>query len=443
MASQYLRRLLVYARKVFGITVALREIRDSRRNPEVTTELVSTIMLLVGLLRVRSFNALEPKLAEGTWQRLLGRSAVHEGRKLCSADTLAYALQRMEVATVRAMGVGIVRKAERNKVFREGWHGAQRYVALDGWEPYCSRERCCSACLTRRVTVGKGDNKTRVIEYYHRYVVALLLNDKLEVVLDFEQVRSEDVRREEGDKDVRGHEGELTAAKRLVKRLRDTYGRWLDVLVGDALYSNGPFLTVAKEHGFGVIVVAKKSTDEPLKEALAIWKGQPPDKRVIDANKRERIELYDCRQLQTLSSYKGPIRVVKAVVEKTKTTVNKEPKTTSHTWCFLVTGKANRLSAHKVVLVGRARWHIENTGFCQWTKYWPLEHVFTHGPNALPALLWFFFVAFNLMQLFAYRQLKSYGRDNGGDVTRTFLRLVDQMRDELARLLKPIIWDSS
>ena len=448
MSKGRLRRLLAYAHKVFGLDAWLGRISDTRCDPSVPTKLVSTIVFLVGLLRIRSFNALEPRLAEESWQRLLG-VPVREGQKVCSVDTLAYSLQRMDPSSVRAMGVGIVKKAERNKVFREGWHAALRYVAIDGWEPHSSRERCCSGCLTRTVTTGKGKNKTQVTEYYHRYVVALLLNDKLEVVLDFEPVRSEDIRKEAGEQGVDGHEGELTAAKRLVERLHDTYKRWIDVLVCDALYSNGPFFTLAKECGFGVIAVVKKQTDEPLKEALNLWHGQPPHNIFEDDKKHELIELHDARQIQTLSTYDGPIRVLKGVVHKTRETKKtkqaeaEKTQSKTSTWCFAVTGKAMRLPIHKTFQVGRARWHIENTGFCQWTRYWPFSHVFTHGAKALHALLWFFFIAFNLMQLFVYRQLGGYGRDNGGDVTRTFLRLIDEMRDELARLAETIIWDSS
>lgn len=106
--------------------------------------------------------------------------------------------------SVRAAAVEIIKRAERNKVFREGWHGALRFVAIDGWEPYSSRLRCCAACLTRQVTVGEGKNKQRVTEYYHRYVVALLLDEQLELVLDMKPVRSADVRRERGECNVPG-----------------------------------------------------------------------------------------------------------------------------------------------------------------------------------------------------------------------------------------------
>ena len=44
---------------------------------------------------------------------------------------------------------------------------------------------------------------------------------------------------------------------------------------------------------------------------------------------------------------------------------------------------------------------------------WKFEHVFTHDGNAIMALYWLFFVAYNLLTLFLYRQLRCYGRDRG------------------------------
>lgn len=429
-----LRQILAYGEGVYGLGGLLGKITDSRKDPDVATLLVVRIVLLLALLRIRSFNALEPRLAEATLQRALGNPVID--KRLCSVDTLGYSLKRMNVATTRAAAVQIVRTAERNKVFREGWVGAMRCVALDAWEPHNSRRRCCAACLTRKVKVGK----TVVTEYYHKYVVALLITDSVEVVIDMEEVRSADVRRELGDPEIKGHEGELTAAKRLVRRIRATYQRWIDVLVVDALYSNGPFLTVAVECGYSVIAVLKKENNEPLKEALALWRGQSPT--VIDnPAKRERIELWDQPGLETLSTYNGPIRVVRAVVHR-EGVADKNRETS--TWCFAVTGKASRrLSAAQIVTIGRGRWHIENTAFNQWTQHWKLSHVFTHGPNALPALFWVFILAFNLLQLFAYRQLGGYGRERGKEPTKTLIRLVDEMMGDLERLDETVSWNTS
>jgi hypothetical protein len=429
-----LRRLLAYAKKVFDLDAVLGSLRDRRRGARIDTGLVARAVFLMGLLRVRSFNAFEPKLAEPWLQRALGLEPTD--RKALSVDTMSYALQRMEVSTARNALTRVIEKAERNKVFREGWYHALRFFALDGWEPFCSYERHCPACLTREVTVG--DRKRT--QYYHRYVVALLLGERLEVVLDFEPILSADERREHGQTNVAGHEGELTAGKRLLQRLRATYGNWLDVVVGDALYANGPFLSLAKQCGYGAIVVLKKDNNEPLQEALALWGNSLPEQVVEDDDKKERVELWRCADLETLSTYDGKIDVVRAVVRKQRADPDAH---TATTWCFGATGKAARMHTHRIALAGRGRWHIENTGFYQWTQYWRFSHVFTHGKDALPALFYIFFLAFNLLQLFLYRQLGGYGRDRGNDVTKTIWRLIDEMNDDLARLAERIYWDTS
>ncbi len=430
-----LRQFFAYLRNIFSIKTVLAMVRDRRQQPTVPTEMVVCILFFVGVLRIRSFNALEPTLAEATMQRALGVSGGGNSQRVCSVDTLSYALARMDPETARKMVVHTLRKAERNKVFRHGGQGGLRFVAIDGWEPFSSRSRHCPACLTREIHVGTKERNQTVTEYYHAFVVAFYLDDRMDLVIDMEPIRSADVRIDSGEKDVKGHEGELTAAKRLLPRLRATH-RWIDVLVLDALYANGPFLTLAKALKYGVVVILKKEANEPLKEAFRLWGDRGPDEVHEDRENKERIELWNNPGLETLRTYDGPIRVVRG-------TVHKEKNGTTNTWCFAVTGIANGLSNAGVLKVGRSRWHIENTAFYQWTQYWHFDHVFTHSENAVASLFWIFFLAFNLLQLFVYRNLGGYGRDQGKDVTRTLVRLIDEMRDDLARLTEPLDWDTS
>jgi hypothetical protein len=360
-------------------------------------------------------------------------------------DTLGRALSQMDLESVRAVLVEMIHKAERNKVFREGWHGALRYVAIDGSEPFCSRHRHCPECLVRRVSVKDNDGTIKKVpEYYHRYAVALLIDERFDLVLDIEPVLPKDLR----PLVVKGKgptarlvktaldEGELTAATRLVKRVRQTF-HWIDVVVGDALYANGPFLTTLDSLGLGAVIIARKEHEEPLREALHLWKGQAPYKMVEDDKAHERIALWDCRDLETLSTYEGKIRCVRGCVSRLR-----HPEQPPSTWCMLVTGKATRLAPDKVLAVARARWHIENTGFHQWTTCWRLGHVFRHHPDALRSLFWLFLAAYDLLTLFQYLQLRCYGRDCGKNVTRTISRLVDEMRDELARW-ETLVWNTS
>lgn len=455
-----LRALIGYGRKVFHLREHFDAIVDSRRNPITNASLIAKSIFSAGLLRIRSLNALEPKLQEPPFHRLIG--APLEGR-LCSADTVARSLVGMKHDRVRNVSTSIIAQAERNKVFREGWHGALRYFAVDGWEPFNSYHRCCEQCLVRHVKVKQRDGTVREVEqYFHRYVVAMMLDERYDLFLDIEPLLPRDLLEEDSVHDGE-HEGELTAAKRLLPRVKRHFG-WLDVVVADSLYANGPFLTLVDQLHMGAIVIAKKTKDEPLKEALSLWGDHPPDEIVEDSERHERIALWDCPGVETLSTYKGPIRVVRARITRTKTEGHEEEAGESHqktarkgrarpsqrrlrkkdpqvtarpttsTWCMVVIGKAANLATRRVVRVGRARWHEELTGFHQWTKRWRFGHVFVHDGRGILNLFWLFFAAYNLLTLFLYRQVRSFGRDRGKDVTCTISRFVDILNDDLARL---------
>jgi hypothetical protein len=144
-----LRQIVAYGRKVLDLGFWLGRVEDTRRKPLTPARLVAAAVFYTGLLRIRSFNALEPRLGEKPFLGLVGAGLDRE--RLCSVDTVGRSLSRMDLASVRAVAVAMLAKAERNKVFREGWHGALRYVAIDGWEPFCSRHRHCPECLVRRV----------------------------------------------------------------------------------------------------------------------------------------------------------------------------------------------------------------------------------------------------------------------------------------------------
>jgi len=425
---------------VYDVGATLAAIPDARKAPEIPAALIHSTLFVAGLLRIRSLNALEAKLEAPWFAHAVGAEAPAEDSRLFSAETASRQLVKMGAEGPRAVLESVIHKAERNKVFREGWHGALRYVALDGWEPVRSWGRHCPHCLERRVAVGEGDKKHEVTQYYHRCVVALLLGEHEEVVLGFESLRTLEQRRAAGETNADCDEGEETTAIRLVERLRKTYGRWLDVIIADGLYANGPFLSTLDRLGFGAVIVIKKDTDEPLREALNLWAGKPPDETVEDKEAGNFIELWDCKNLQTLSTFKGPIRVTRALIHPLDPDDAAEPKQ----WCFVSIGVAARkLTARQLLKVIRARWHIENTGFNQWTQHWPFEHVFVNDWRGLEALFGFLFTAFNVLQLFLYRQVKGYARLKGTDPTKTIISFVEKLRDDLvAAQGGPIDWQA-
>ena len=54
----------------------LEKLTNGRVDPNIATYIVAAVVFFCGLLRIRSFNAIEPKLSEKTFINLVG----HPGR---------------------------------------------------------------------------------------------------------------------------------------------------------------------------------------------------------------------------------------------------------------------------------------------------------------------------------------------------------------------------
>jgi len=419
-----------YACNVFVLPALLASLNDTRRAPEISTFDVVNSLLHSALLRIPSLNALEGDLKESDFQKLIGRTPTPDV-KAFSADVVANVLDKLQMGGVRRALAQVIAKAERNKAFREGSYGALRCVAIDGWEPFASYDRHCPQCLVRHLKVKRaGGEVEEVKQYYHRYVVAMLLGPVLDVVLAIEPVLHEEAHSDTGGEHA-GHEGELTAARRLLDSLYQTYGGFIDAIVVDALYANGRWMTQLDAYGYGGFIVLKKENNEPLKEALALWQGQKSCEHSDDADSKEHIEFWDADEIDTLLTYKGRVRVIRAAITKP----DQEPTS----WCFAIIGqRARKVSRRTALKIVRARWHLEDTAFNQWVQHWNFAHVFRHTANALLAVLLLWTLAFNLLQLFIYRRLKRPRRPK--DPTDTIRHLVEVMLREVATLPEPIPW---
>lgn len=420
-----------YACKVYELPRLLGRLRDGRRDPDIPTFDVMNCLFHAAILRTPSINAIEGNLAEADFQKLIGRRPT-PGKKAFSADVIADVLDVVDLKGVEGTIPDLIFQAERNKAFREQLYGSLRCVAIDGWEPFCSYSRCCPHCLVRKVKRKlKSGEEVEVDQYYHRYVVAMLVGPLIDVVVGIEPVRNKAARIEAGEREPPTDEGEQTAAMRLLEKLHATYGTFIDAFIFDGLYPNGPVLTKLTDLKYDALIVLRKENNEPLKEALALWEGQLPCKVVDDPETGEHIELWDIDGIETLDTYKGEVRVIRGVVTK--------KKGTTHTWCAAIIGnKARKLPVGIALRAVRARWHIENTAFHQWVKYWNLNHVFRHTANATLAIILLWALAFNLLQLFVYRRLKRARRPR--DPTDTIRHIVEVMLREVATLPEPIPW---
>lgn len=455
-------------------------VTDRRRNPEVPSFPVIISLLLAAVLRVPSLNQLEHMLRTTQFQRLLGeRTKKYKNKALFSADTMVDVLDGIEILTLQASLAQIIQKAERNKAFRDDTFGTFICAAIDGWEPFCSYERHCEACLTRQVKrkvkvaqakAGEdgidlddedlaGDPEERVTQYYHRFVVSFLVAPKIDLTLAIEPIRTEAERVAAGEEPGCGDEGELTAALRLLDRLHKTYGCFIDAFALDGLYPCGPVFEKLTEYHYGAVISMRNSRNDPYRFAESIWqaRGQPD---VIEENAEtgERLEFYRLNDVSALSSFKGSVDMLKAVVttpaKERPSPRNGKPKRTrgrninirkpntgpkTSTWVMALVGKAKRLSNRLALRIMRARWHIENTAFHQWVTQWNFEHCYRHTPNAINSVMHIWAMAFNLMQLFFYRRLNKPRR--GRPVDDTLVVCIKEMWLDLGQLAEPVPWD--
>lgn len=432
-SPEKLGKLIKYATDVFGLPHLLGRLVDSRRQESVTHQTLDVVQSLffAGVLRCPSINAIEGELKQAPFQKLIGRPPAPD-KKAFSAEVIYNVLDKLELEGLRHNIEDVIWTAERNKVFRDGSYGTLRCVAIDGWEPFCSYERHCPECLTREVSVkdpATGEIRKRT-QYYHRYVVAMLIDPVMDMVLGIEPIRNAEARRDLGE-DAH-HEGELTAAYRLIKWLRATYGTFIDALVMDALYANGPTMSLLKSCGYGGLIVLKKEHNEPLKEALALWGDQAPCETFDDPDNHEHVELWDVQHIDTLQSYGDKLRVVRGRITK--------KDGSRSTWCFALVGDRLRTFGRRTALKAvRGRWHLENTGFGQWVQYWNLGRVFHHTNNAIQALLLIWMLVFNLLQLFIFRRLRRSRRPK--DPCDTIINIVAQMRRAVGAIPEPIAWE--
>src|SRR5258708_16395597 len=171
-----------YACNVFALPDLLAHLTDKRRDPKIPTFDVVNSLFHKAVLRIPSINAFEGDLKERHFQKLVGRHPTQDV-KAFSADVVANVLDKLHLDRVHAAIEDIIHKAERNKAFRDGCYSALRCVAIDGWEPFASYDRHCPHCLVRKLKVKRGGKIEEGQQYYHRYVVAMLLGPVLEFVL--------------------------------------------------------------------------------------------------------------------------------------------------------------------------------------------------------------------------------------------------------------------
>jgi hypothetical protein len=375
-------RFCAYVEKVFHLGSQLGSLSDARLRPHIPTAAAFASVFTLFATRRGSLNGLEDDL------RVPARLRGIVGTRIPSVDSIGRIYGLTDSQPLRLLLRDVVHQLKRNKALtdHEGWYIA----AVDGHEFFSSRKRCCPQCQSRTVRV-QGEPVT---EYYHQGVVCHLIGQELALVLDVELLRP--------------GEGEETAAKRLLERVFTHYPRFFDVVSGDALYLDAPFINFCLDRHKHVIVTAKGENRLLLQDAAGLFAQRQPG-CWIDNQDRRTVQYWDEEDFSSCEGVKRPLRVLRTVetvtvreriagrwVEKEETAI----------WSWATTLTKAQLSSRGLWRGGHARWDIENDGFNTLATHWGLDHCFKHTATAIVNFLLTSFIVYALLQSFWRRNLK-------------------------------------
>src|SRR5438445_13385710 len=246
-------RLEAYIDKVFGFSVLVSALPEGREYPQRPWKKVFDAVFLGAAMQIPSLLQIEAECRAGVLAKRIGA---------ISDDTLGYALERQSPEPVFALSCEIARRLKRNGVLRSEWSRGLVVAAVDGIEICSSFVRCCDACMEREVQHRVNGEMRTDIQYYHRIVAVVLVSTDFPIPL--------------GVRFQKNGEGEVSCALALLQDLVGQLGRrFLDVLVGDALYLQAPFVKEVERLGLVWAFTLKENQPELLREAERFTQESP------------------------------------------------------------------------------------------------------------------------------------------------------------------------
>ena len=388
-------RFEAYLDKVFGFSALVNALPEGRQFPQHPWKKVFDAVFLGAAMQIPSLLQMEAECHDGSLAQRIGP---------ISDDTIGYALQRQSPEPVFALSCEIAHRLKRNGVLHSDWSRGLVVAAVDGIEICSSFARCCDACMEREVQHKVNGEIRTDIQYYHRIVVVALVSTAFPVPL--------------GIRFQKNGESEVACALALLQDLVRQLGRrFLDVLLGDALYLQAPFVKAVEGLGLVWAFTLKENQPELLREAERCTQGSPagvhtePDceiqywhlpevdwpvaDRLVRVVKTVRIE----NRRRVTVSQKDTQRI------KSKTAVT-QPSTNFYATNFEL-GSVSPLFIHQF---SRSRWRIDTEVFQTITTDCHLKHPAVHQTTALVVLTMIRFLAYTLSLVFYHRQVCSHAR---------------------------------
>ena len=386
-------RFEAYLDKVFGFSQLVDALPEGRQSPRHPWQKVFDAVFLGAAMQIPSLLQIEAECRNGALAKRIGP---------ISDDTIGYALQRESPESVFTLGCQIARRLKRNGVLRSDWSRGLLVAAVDGIEICSSFTRCCGACMQREVEHKVRCELRTDIQYYHRIVAVVIVSTPSPIPL--------------GIRFQKDGETEVACAIALLRDLTAQLGRrFLDLLVGDALYLQAPFVHEVEGLGLDWAFTLKQNQPDLLHEAERLTTGPPA---AVQSESDQELRWWHLPQVDWPVADRL-LRVVKTVrtdhqrrvavsqdgshLKKGKSEVALESTNFYATNFHL--GAVSPLFIHQL---SRSRWRIDAEVFQTITTDCHLKHAAVHQSTALVMLTMIRVLAYTLSLIFYQRQICSH-----------------------------------
>lgn len=416
------RQFEAYLDKVFDWSARVAALPEGRQSPRHPWRKVWDAVFLGAAVQIPNLHRLEAECRAGLLAHRMGA---------LSEDTMGYALQRQDTAPVFALGCEVARRLKRNGVLHSAWARGRVVAAVDGIEICSSFLRCCAACMEREVEHKVDGQMRKDTQYYHRIVAVVLVSTEFSVPL--------------GIRFQKNGEDEVACAVALLHELDEQLGRrFLDVLVGDALYLRQGFVHEVESLNLEWVFTVKENQPELLAEAQRLTDG--PAEATL-SNAQEDVQIWHApevywpvadRSLRVVKTFRvQKVRRVQVIRDgtaqkKKKTKQAVQQASTNYYASNLDLGSIPPRFIHEL---GRSRWRVDTEVFQTLTTQAHLKQPSVHQTCALVVLTMIRVLAYTLSLVFYHRQVVSHARQTPPSFS--------EMARRLAYLFLPPRLDSS
>ena len=388
-------RFEAYLDKVFDFSQRVASLPEGRHSPTHPWHRVFDAVFLAAAMQIPSLLQIEAECRNGVLAKRIGP---------ISDDTIGYALQRQSPEPVFALGCEIARRLKRNGVLRSDWSRGLVVAAVDGIEICNSFVRCCDACMQREVQHKvRGEMRTD-IQYYHRIVAVVIVSTPTPIPL--------------GIRFQKDGEGEVSCALALLRELVDRLGRrFIDLLVGDTLYLQSPFVKEVERLGLDWAFTLKENQPELLREAERFTIGPPagvqsePDRQLhwwhlpqVDWPVADRL-------VRVIKTVRTDLQRQVTVSQDGEHLKKRKSEVTLESTNFYATNfELGAIPPLFIYQLSRSRWRIDAEVFQTITTDCHLKHPAVHQSTALVVLTMIRVLSYVLSLVFYQRQICSHAR---------------------------------